>query len=262
MLSFKRPAAAERAGGAKLPMPWATLDRLDVSLRRSEVSMIAGVPGAGKSSLALVYALRAKVPTLYIAADTSEWTMRVRTLAALTGKTQAFVEKALTDEPAFDWFAQADHIAWCFDAAPSIPSIRVELDAYNEVHGLYPELIVVDNLIDIAQGQGDEWQALRATMKDLKVLARDVDAAVAVLHHVSEADGSKFKGSNAPTRAAIQGKVAQLPALILTLDSVNDQMYIGVVKNRYGQAAANGSYGVALEFDATRMQIGDRVLRF
>lgn len=263
MLSFKRPAASERSGGAKLPMPLKALDKLDVSLRRSELSMIAGVPGAGKSSLALVLALRSVVPTLYVAADTSEWTMRTRTLASISGEPQALCERALLgdlDPAAFD---AANHIAWCFDPAPTVDQIRMEIDAYSEVHGLYPELIVVDNLIDVAgDGHGrDEWGNLRATMKDLKVLARDTDASVLVLHHVSEG-GDKW--SKAPGRAAIQGKVAQLPALVMTVDSVAETqtMSIGVVKNRYGMAAANGSYGCALNFDATRMQITDPVIRF
>lgn len=263
MLSFVRPSRSAKEGGEKLPMPFKSLEQMGASLRRSEVSMLAGTPGSGKSSLALSLAIKAQVPALYVAADTSEWTMRVRTLAALSGKDQAICEKALLDEPDESWFSGANHIAWSFDSSPSIEQIRLELDAYDEVHGTVPHLIVVDNLIDVAQNAGDEWAALRATMKDLKVLARDTRASVLVLHHVSEADVRKFRSSFAPPRYAIQGKVSQLPALVLTLDSTAPHtMHLGIVKNRYGQASENGSYGPALQFNPSTMQISDHVVRF
>lgn len=261
MHTFLRPALTPEAGAA-LPMPIGALARMDVALRRSEVSMIAGAPGSGKSSLALVLALRIGAPTLYVAADTSEWTMRVRTLATLTGALLHSCEQSLVRGDAN--FAPAGHIAWCFDASPTVATVADEVAAYAEVHGAAPELIVVDNLSDVTPNSGgDEWTALRHTMKALKTLARDTEAAVLVLHHTSEGkDYSSFQ--RAPGRAAIQGKVAQLPALILTIDSIPDTqtMQVGVTKNRYGAARANGSLGATLRFDATRMQIGDPLRRF
>lgn len=262
MLSFKRPSSSDRTGGHKLPMPLKSLEKMGVAIRRSEVSMIAGVPGAGKSALAMNLALFAKVPTLYVAADTSEWTMRMRTLAALTGETQAMCERAMVNglDPAA--FADADHMAWVFESDPSIDAIRLEIAAYVEVHGVAPELVVVDNLIDISEDGSDEWQALRRTMKGLKKLARQYDTAVLVLHHTSEA--SQIKILHAPPRSAIQGKVAQLPALILTVDNSRqpEVMAVGIVKNRYGMANPNGSYGPALEFDGSRMTVTDKRMRF
>jgi len=49
---------------AVVPLPFASWSENNVSLRRGEVSMIAGPPGAGKSTLALAIALRSQVPTL------------------------------------------------------------------------------------------------------------------------------------------------------------------------------------------------------
>lgn len=260
MLSFKRPSSQNRGGGHRLPMPFKSLAKLGVAIRRSELSMIAGVPGAGKSALALNLALKMGVPTLYVAADTSEWTMRIRTLACLHGIPQAVVEERLLKGEELD-FSGADHIAWCFDAEPTVSSIRVELEAFAEVHGVYPELIIVDNLIDIAQGSGDEWQMLRATMKELKVLARETDSAVVVLHHISE--DNKIQFTLAPPRWAIQGKVNQLPALILTLGAlVTGSIGVGIVKNRGDQANPNGAFGVTLDFDGSLMQITDKRHRF
>lgn len=260
MLSFKRPPNPERTGGAKLPMPFGGLDKLGVSFRRSEVVLIAGTPGAGKSTFAHIIAVKSEVPTLYIAADTSEWTMRVRTLATLSGLTQAEAEAGMLDTPDPEWWSGIDHIAWSFEAGPTVDYIALEAEAYAEVFGEYPEMIVVDNLIDAAEEDGgDEWGALRKTMKRLKRLARHTDSCVVVLHHVSEANS--FNG--APARAAIQGKVAQLPALVITIGNLDgEHLHLGVVKYRYGRAADNGSYGCVMEFDGARMQLRDKVSRF
>jgi predicted ATP-dependent serine protease len=72
--------------------------------RHGEVSMIAGPPGAGKSTLALSLAVQAKVPTLYISADTHSHTMSLRMLAMLTGKPQGEVEPLMENDR--DWAAQ------------------------------------------------------------------------------------------------------------------------------------------------------------
>jgi RecA-family ATPase len=235
-------------------MPLVSLRTKGAELRRSEVSMIAGMPGAGKSALALHLAVHARVPTLYFAADTSRHTMQVRTDSMLTGRTMVDAEEHPCDIGVLA--GGAGHIAWVFDAAPDVSDIRLEVAAFEEVHGSEPHLIVIDNLIDVTEGGGDEWQALRSTMKELKVIARDTQAAVLVLHHVSEGVKNMVF---APPRSSVQGKVAQLPALIITIDTQTGAgaMVAGVTKNRYGPAAANGTYGVSLEVDLGRMSIRD-----
>jgi hypothetical protein len=43
--------------------------------------MIAAAPNAGKSMLALIYAIRAQVPTLFFSADTDSATVMIRSAA-------------------------------------------------------------------------------------------------------------------------------------------------------------------------------------
>lgn len=259
MKTFIRTAKASTAGEA-LPMPFTNLSDLGARIHRREVSMIAGAPGAGKSTLALALAAKTGVRTLYLCADTSEHTMRLRLGAMLTGLPQTSVEKRMVD---LDWqrgiFEEASHIVWTFDGSPTIESITDDLRAYTELWGSPPELLVVDNLIDISDGGDNEWTALRSTMKALKTLAHQSTAAVLVLHHTSEA--AQF--TVAPPRAAIQGKVAQLPALIMTVNSVpeTETLTVAVVKNRHGQAQANGSYASNLRFVGATMTLEDQRTR-
>lgn len=218
--------------------------------------MIAGQPGAGKSTLALKLATSAKVPTLYFSADTHAHTMAIRTIAMLSGYQQSVVENYMTTNS--DWATGildgADHIRWCFDPAPSLQDIAEEIDVYREVMGSDPELVVIDNAVDVTHDTGDEFSSLRSLMREVKWWARDTDAAFLILHHTSEAES----GNPCPPRRAIHGKVAQVPALILTLANVHDGvMAVAPVKNRYARAVADGSYFVKLAYDPATMHMND-----
>jgi hypothetical protein len=113
---------------------------------------------------------------------------------------------------------------------------------------------VLDNLIDITDGGGEEWSSMRQTMKEIKFLARDTNAAILILHHTSEA----FDSNPCPPRSAIQGKVSQLPALICTIGQTpNGMMGVAPVKNRYGKANASGNEPVYLSFNPEFMYLAD-----
>jgi predicted ATP-dependent serine protease len=259
MRTLTRTLSHGDAGGQALPQTLRALKDLQVDIRGSEIAMIAGVPGAGKSSLALYIAAKAQVPTLYICADTAAFTMTLRLAAMLTGRTQQEIERRISQPDGHEWvkgvLADASHVVWSFDSAPNLDDIDKEVQAFEEVMGINPALIVVDNLIDVADGGGDEWGTLRATMKELKFLARDTGAALLLLHHTSEG----FNYDVAPPRSSLQGKVAQLPAVILTVhnDPTRSSMAIAAVKNRYGAADPSGKTAAYVWFDAARMSITD-----
>lgn len=254
MRSLSRVADAER-GGASIPDVFGGLAAYQAHVRRGEVTMIAGQPGAGKSALGHTIALRAKVPTLYFSADSHAHTMRLRSLAALTATPQMEVEKWMIDRPdwARDTLLHANHIRWNFDSSPGLEDIQEEIAVYNEVMGDDPHLIVVDNLIDVAFIDGDEYQSLRSLLKEFKRIARETGAAFLTLHHISE-------GANAnpcPARRDIHGKVSQTPAMVWTLGMQPGVMPIAVVKNRYGPADVSGSTAQYLPFDPASMYLSD-----
>ena len=78
--------------------------------------MVAAAPNAGKSMFALVYALRAKVPTLFLSADTDTATVMIRVAAALAGHSQQTVERNLdTNSKYYDKYLDGmSHIQWVF----------------------------------------------------------------------------------------------------------------------------------------------------
>lgn len=216
--------------------------------------MIAGPPGAGKSTLALAFAVAARVPTLYLSADTHAHTMSLRLLAMLTGWQQQQIEPLMDNrEWASGLLQNTDHIMWAFDSAPSFKDIEAEIEAFNERMGRYPELIVIDNAVDVSLDGMDEYGGLRFLFRELKWWARETGAAVIVCHHTSEAANS----DPCPPRSALHGKVAQTPALILTVGGTVPLLAVCPVKNRYGPADPTGHEAIWLSYDPASMQIKD-----
>lgn len=257
MRSLARSIRRPDKGGAPLPTVYRTFDAKGVFIRRGEITMVAAQPGAGKSSLGLDIALKAKVPTLYFCADSTELTMASRLASTITGRYLFDTEQAILKDP--EWGARlmrehGSHISWVFDSSPSFDDIGQEVEAFEEVWGEPPWLTVVDNVTDVQDDGGDEFSALRYTMKGLKFLARHSNSAVLALHHTSEAVESK----PCPPRRAIHGKISQMPAVILTV-GMGDGSYMPVacVKNRQGPADFTGQDAMYLSFDPSVMRLQD-----
>jgi predicted ATP-dependent serine protease len=257
MRTLARAVGSVDIGGEPLPSVFRTFDANKVVIRRSEISMIAGTPGAGKSTLALAIALRAKVPTLYISADTNAHTMAMRLLSMIINKPQSEAEMLLVDDVENSRKTinnSSGHIFWSFESAPTLSDLDQEVEAFEELWGCAPTLIVIDNLMDIANDGGEEFAAMRSTIKELKYLARDTNAAVLLLHHTKES----YVGSPCQPRSALQGMVAQLPALICTVGSdAPGFIAVAPVKNRYGKADPSGATAFWLQFNPELMDVSD-----
>lgn len=238
MRTLARSVGRAIMGGEPLPSCFKIFEEKQIIIRRSELTMIAGTPGVGKSMLALAYALKTNVPTLYFSADTNAHTMAMRLASMVSGKSQSEAEHLL--EVDIGWtkltLAKGSHIVWSFDSSPSLKDVAEEVKAFEELWGIPPVLIVIDNMMDIATDGGDEYASMKAITKELKYLARVTNSAIVVLHHTSEA----VAGYPCQPRSSILGKVAQVPALILTLGAEGTNLACAVVKNRYGKADANG----------------------
>ena len=263
MLNLSRAWGGVLTKATPLPDVWVGLATKQIKFRRGQVCMVAAAPNAGKSMFALIYAIKAQVPTLFFSADTDITTVMMRAASHTSGHSQITVENNLAGDSHYynHHFQKIDHIKWVFDSSPSIDDLELEIRAYVELYGIAPELIIIDNLMNVAAETDNEWSGLRAIMMELHDMARKTEACVLVLHHVSEQSeyGSPMMP---PPRRSIHGKVSQLPALILTLGYEPDQgggvLRVAAVKNRFGPHTADASKWATLFVNFASCQIGDQ----
>lgn len=260
MLRLDRAWKTVQSTAQPLPTVWKDLETKDIKFRRGQVTMVAAAPNAGKSMFSLVYAIKAKVPTLFFSADTDTATVMMRAAAHIAGHTQQTVENQININPAAydEDLQEISHIQWVFDSSPNLDDIESEIKAYIELYGVAPQLIVIDNLMNVVAETDNEWAGLRQIMMELHDMARKTDACVMVLHHVSE-QSEYGDMTEPPHRRAIHGKVSQLPALILTLgyNPFEHTLRVAAVKNRFGKHSVDGKDRAALFVNFATCQIGD-----
>lgn len=209
-----------------------SLHELGVLPRLGQMLMVVGQPGAGKSTFALWYAFKLNLPTLYFSADMAAHTAITRLGALSTGLTVTAVSDAI-ENGGLEYIQEElidSPIQWCFDSSPSLEDIADELASYVELWDAYPKIIVIDNAMNVEGASGEDVGGIRFVLQELHRLARETGCAVLVLHHARE-EGNPLEPS---AREKIQGKVAQLPELILTVALDGDEFKIAPVKNRNG----------------------------
>lgn len=260
MLNLLQAVHSTNSSAKPLPDVWEALKSYGMRFRQSQLCLIAGQPNSGKSLMALVYALKSGVPTLYFSADTDPITQMFRTVAALSGIPQQQVETNLDqDSHFFDLMLheKGSHIKWVFDPSPDIDTIELEVLAYGEVYGMAPALVVIDNLMNCVSVTGEEWSGIRAIMSELHHVARKTGACVLALTHMSEQ--RDYEADKPAPRRAILGKASQLPSMILSIamNPEYGELKVAAVKNRFGEHSADGTKFATLLIDPSRVQIAD-----
>jgi len=258
MLTLAQAANRQKSGAQLLPDLFPALASDGVRFRRGQVTMIAGQPNSGKSLLALFYALKSGVPTLYISADTDAYTTAIRASAVITGNQVNNVEEAFSSGNGYEFYRDElntlKHLQFSFDPSPTLDDIDISIQAYGEAFGEYPHLIIIDNLMNVAALHDNEWTGMRDIAKAMHHVARKTDAAVFLLHHTSEGEG---RPEYPPSRKSIQGKISQLPEMILTvaMDHDTSEYRVACVKNRFAKNSASGTNFTVLYADASRMTL-------
>jgi hypothetical protein len=231
--------------GEPLPVVFHQLDRLGVKFRRGWLHLIGAAPGGGKSALATFMALRLQIPTLYFSPDNDKLTFGTAAVANALDISTNEAEERLEygDREAFDLLDEfTGHLWVSFQSGPSPQDIHLEMEAFATVYGAYPELVIVDNLMDVdgsAGGFDSERTTQDGILDFLKRLGRETGAAVVVLCHVV----GQYTNGNVPIpRDGLINKPDKRPQVVLTLYRPGDGwLGVCVVKNRRNRQAPDGS---------------------
>lgn len=220
--------------GAPLPEVWGTFSDYKIRFRRGGLSLIAGQPGAFKSTIArnmLVSWVQQGITAVYFAADSDEDEAARQIYGIITDEDTETVDQLFRAKQ----YAKITPVLRTMSAARfeyralDIDGIAERLAAFEQVHGDYPDVVFIDNLINFASSSQD-WAGMIDLQNELKALAHETRSHVCVLHHVT--DG--FPSGVPVPRSAIQGKVTQIPTLVLTVAAAGLQLMVSVVKNRNG----------------------------
>lgn len=238
MLTARRALKRSKESGTPLPKVPALRElyegHFQFWFRGGETTVVAGQSGSFKSGLVLFLAGQLKLPTLYMSADMNNRTAMSRLVASLSGDTTANVNRGLDRgaEDFYESFLEGVPVRWSFNPNPDFTDIQGEVDAWVETWDEYPQLIVLDNLLDIVPSAGDnEFSGYKSILLDTKTLARETGAAVLILHHVSE-EGTDPRYP-APKKKLL-GKVSQTPENILSVAKEGGEFRLSVVKHRNG----------------------------
>lgn len=219
--------------------------------RSGQFIVVFGQPGAGKSTFLQWYVNEMDVSCLYFSADMDAQDAISRLGAMRSGGMRVDDVSDAIANGGEDYIADildGSKIQWCFDSGPTVADIAEELDAYVELHDAYPRVIVIDNAMNIEGESEDEQGGLKFVFKELHRLAHETGICVIVLHHAREEGSPRFP----PGRDKLQGKVAQLPEIILGVALDDDVYKIAPVKVRSGKSDPTGSTFISLSADPTR----------
>jgi hypothetical protein len=251
------------SAGDPLPSVFPSLTATGTTFRRGQLALVSAGPGTGKSGFVLTYALKAKVPTLYLSADSDAFTQLSRGVSVLTGRTLEQSEELVRGGNVAGLTGLFDDIPIRFNysASPTLDQIELSMMSYEEVYGDYPALVVVDNITNVRSGSGedDPFSGLEALMDYLHTMARNTSSCVVGLHHVT---GPNNDGNKPIPLSGVKGQIGRVPELILTLHRSTPEfgpetLNVSTVKNRGGKSDPSGMSFVPLEFIGDSMTIRD-----
>lgn len=259
MLSLSQGRKQNKAAGEPLLMPFAGMRATESFIRKSQLTLVAGGPGTGKSALIQAWLQRgndtgAHNSVLYFSADSDPMTMYKRAASIATGYDQSDIEQMIrqgnTEGLDAEVNAATAHMRWDYQSSPGEGDILLGMEAYLETYGTYPEVVVVDNLKNLYIDGLSEFEALEQACVFLHDLAKDTGAAAIALHHVI---GESEDGSSPIGIKGVRGKVTKTPEVVLTLHRQGDMLNVSVVKNRNGRADASGLWTQSIRVDMARM---------
>lgn len=241
-MSFKLARAVGRGlpVGEPLPDVYPSLAHKGVRFYRGGVTLVGGTPGSMKTMFIGELVDKMQVPTLYISNDSNEATIASRFIAKRIQEDSKDVRERLIEDP--EWAAEQledlDWVRWNFSPSPSLEELEEEMEAFEELWGEYPHLVVVDILMKmdyVEEGGGTD----EAIIRYLDKLAREINSCIVIACHTSENDPGT-NGSPTQSKKSFLNKITKMPCLALTCATDGDNFYLAPVKNRDGWADHTG----------------------
>jgi hypothetical protein len=237
-VTLSRVVRKDLRSGDPLPDVFHVLRRNQIRLRRGNLHLLAGKTGSMKTMFVLDLVKKMQVPTLYFSNDSDEATVAQRVLANSVQRTTEAVAEDLDRDK--NWASSTldtmEHVRWVFDPSPSLDDVDLEMEAFNEVYGDYPWLVVIDIMDNISYFEDSDHGSAARILQFLHSSARNSGAAVLVVHHCSEAADE----NPCPPRSSILQKQNKLPVLELTVANHGEWFFIAPVKNRHGPGDPSG----------------------
>lgn len=252
---------AARAGGIPLPTVWQTLSDAGVHFRRGQLVLIAAGSGVGKSVFALTLALRSGAKGVYTSADTSPHDQTARTVSIIGDIPVDDVADQLDKGNYYEsLLRQVNNLRWNFHSDPTLEDLDEATKAYAHLHGEWPEIQVIDNLMNVVpdEAEGGQHVSRQNVLLYLKAMAQETGACTVVLQHLV---GEYESGDRPAPLSALMDKTGKLPEVVLSLfrdDSLGrERLGVAILKNRGGAANAAAKRVVYLDMDLSRMSIQD-----
>lgn len=265
MYSITQARRIRGAAGDPLPTVFKSFDDYNIIFRRGQLCLICAGPGTGKSALALSQAVKSRVSTLYMSADSDAFTQVSRSFSIHAGLTMNETEKYARGEEVLPSTLEkakdlnALPIRFNFLAAPTLANIERSMEAFDELYGEYPALTVVDNITNVRNGTEDNAEnpfgGLEVFLDYANEMARETQSCVIGLHHVN----GPYNDSNKPIpMSGIKGQIGRVPQMILTMHrSGPGTVGVSPVKNRGQKADTTGKWFCELDFDGATMTFSD-----
>lgn len=194
--------------------------------------------------------------TLYLSGDTDAAVQFKRLASMATGYSGDYVALQMEHHPEeLDEIVRSatSHLCFDFNPYPNGDEVLDQVNAYVEVHGVYPDLIVMDNLRNLRMGDASrsgEFDELEGNAEFLQLLARETNAAVVTLSHVT----GYFEAGDQPIPlSGVRGKISKVPEAVYTLHRAPGFTFLSPVKNRDGSGDSSGRFWVSLTSDLARM---------
>lgn len=262
MLNASRSLSLHAEAGRELPRvpAFEAMYQRGIRPRHGEVIMVAGRSGAQKSGFALYWTAQMNLPTLYFSADMSAFTASSRLASMLADETTEQVELGMARggdvrQRYIDLLSEL-RITFSFGSPITWEQMDEELEAYVELWDQFPEVIVVDNLMDFSGAESDYTEQM-GVLQGMTELARYTGATVIIMHHASDKSwDARSDPWSPPSRDQIKNGLSEKPELSLSvaLDPHTLNYNVACVKQRMGPCdpTANSFVTLRCEPDKTK----------